>query len=76
MDIEGQTIDFEPEDLLIETQSAEGYACAEDGGFLAALDTTVTPNWSERDSPAKSFVLFRMRASKLDSTSQIALRYE
>jgi isoleucyl-tRNA synthetase len=31
-----------PEDLLIETSSAEGYACGEDGGFLTALDTTLT----------------------------------
>ena len=31
-----------PEDLLIETSSAEGYACGEDGGYLTALDTTLT----------------------------------
>ena len=30
------------EDILIETSSAEGYACAEDSGFLTALDTTLT----------------------------------
>jgi isoleucyl-tRNA synthetase len=29
------------EDLLIETTSAEGYACAEDVGYLAALDTNL-----------------------------------
>jgi len=29
------------EDLLIETSSAEGFACAEDGGYLAELDTTL-----------------------------------
>jgi isoleucyl-tRNA synthetase len=27
------------EDVLIETSSAEGFACAEDGGYLTALDT-------------------------------------
>ncbi len=32
---------LEPEDFLIETNAAEGYACAEDAGFLAALDTTL-----------------------------------
>jgi isoleucyl-tRNA synthetase len=26
---------------LVETSSAEGYACGEDGGFLTALDTTL-----------------------------------
>lgn len=33
------TIVLEPEDLLIETSSAEGFASAEDGGYLVALDT-------------------------------------
>ena len=30
---------FEPEDVLIETKSAEGYSCGEEGGYLTALDT-------------------------------------
>jgi isoleucyl-tRNA synthetase len=30
------------EDVLIETSSAEGYACAEDSGYLTALDTSLT----------------------------------
>ena len=30
------------EDLLIETSSAEGFACAEDSGYLAELDTTLS----------------------------------
>jgi len=38
----GQTITLEPDDVLIETSSAEGYACGEDAGFLTALDTTLT----------------------------------
>jgi isoleucyl-tRNA synthetase len=37
-----QTLTFEGEDVLIETSSAEGYACAEDAGYLTALDTTLT----------------------------------
>ena len=35
------SITFEAEDLLVETESAEGYACAESGGELVALDTTL-----------------------------------
>ena len=35
------SITFEAEDLLVETESAEGYACAESGGQLVALDTTL-----------------------------------
>ena len=41
LDIDGESIAFESEDLLIETESAEGYACAESGGHLVALDTTL-----------------------------------
>ena len=41
VDVSDQTIEFEPDDVLIETDSAEGYACAEEHGFLAALDTTL-----------------------------------
>ena len=77
MDIEGQTIDFEPEDLLIETQSAE-CACAEDGGFLAALDTTVTPEL-EREGLAREVVRTIQDARKqagLDVADRIALRVE
>ena len=37
--VDGKELTFEPEDVLIETGSAEGYASAEEGGFLAALDT-------------------------------------
>ena len=36
-----ESITFEAEDLLVETASAEGYACAESGGQLVALDTTL-----------------------------------
>ncbi|MEK9942485.1 MAG: DUF5915 domain-containing protein, partial [Gammaproteobacteria bacterium] len=42
LEVAGQTIVLEPEDLLIETESAEGYACAESGGMLVALDTTLS----------------------------------
>ena len=43
LDIDGEPFSFGAEDVLIETQSAAGYACAEDGGYLVALDTTLTP---------------------------------
>ncbi len=34
-------ITLSPDDVLVETSSAEGYACAEDAGFLTELDTTL-----------------------------------
>ena len=36
-----QTITLGPEDVLVETESAEGYVCGEDGGYLTALDTSL-----------------------------------
>jgi isoleucyl-tRNA synthetase len=39
--IAGEPLDFEPEALLVETESAEGFACAEEHGFLAGLDTSL-----------------------------------
>jgi isoleucyl-tRNA synthetase len=39
--VDGETISLGEEDVLIETSSAEGYACGEDGGFLTALDTSL-----------------------------------
>jgi isoleucyl-tRNA synthetase len=39
--IESEIISLDPEDILVETSSAEGYVCGEDSGFLTALDTTL-----------------------------------
>ena len=39
IDVDGQKLALSADDVLIETHSAEGYACAEDAGFLTALDT-------------------------------------
>jgi len=41
IDIEGRTISLGGDDVLVETSSAEGYACGEDSGFLTALDTSL-----------------------------------
>jgi len=38
----GETIDFEPAAFLVEVKSPEGFAAVEDGGYLAALNTTLT----------------------------------
>ena len=39
--VQGEVITLGAEDVLIETSSAEGYACGEDGGYLTALDTSL-----------------------------------
>jgi isoleucyl-tRNA synthetase len=35
----GERLHFEPDDVLVETQSAAGYACAEEAGYMVGLDT-------------------------------------
>lgn len=47
LEVEGQTIRFAPEDVLIQTASAEGYTSAEEGDYLVALETTITPELAE-----------------------------
>jgi isoleucyl-tRNA synthetase len=39
--IDGAALAIEPNDLLVESSAAQGFACAEEGGFLAGLDTTL-----------------------------------
>ena len=39
LDVEGRDVTFGPGDCRVQTGSAEGYACAVDGGFMVALDT-------------------------------------
>jgi isoleucyl-tRNA synthetase len=42
IEVAGEILTLGGDDVLIETSSAEGYACAEDGGYLSALDTTLS----------------------------------
>jgi isoleucyl-tRNA synthetase len=39
--IDGRELAIEPTDLLVESASAEGFACAEGGGYLVGLDTSL-----------------------------------
>jgi isoleucyl-tRNA synthetase len=40
--IDGRDLEIQPADLLVESSSAEGFACAEESGYLVGLDTTLT----------------------------------
>ena len=42
LEVSAQSIALEPADLVVETTSAEGFACAEAGGYLVGLETTLT----------------------------------
>jgi isoleucyl-tRNA synthetase len=44
LDVQGQTLELGPDDVLIEASSPPGYAVAEAGGLLVALNTTLTPD--------------------------------
>jgi isoleucyl-tRNA synthetase len=37
--VDGDSLTIEPNDLLVESSAAEGFACAEESGFLVGLDT-------------------------------------
>ena len=41
IEVEGQVIPLEDDDVLIETHSAAGYSCEADAGYLTALDTAL-----------------------------------
>ena len=43
MTLDGVTLELEPDDLLLDARSPEGYAAQEGRGYLVALDTRVTP---------------------------------
>ena len=73
-----ETVTFEPEDVLVESTSAEGYACAEEGGFLVGLDTSLTEAL-EREGLARELVRTVQEARKqagLDVSDRITLRIE
>ena len=74
----GETIAFEPEDVLVESTSAEGYACAEEGGYLVGLDTSLTEAL-EREGLARELVRTVQEARKqagLEVSDRITLRIE
>jgi isoleucyl-tRNA synthetase len=43
IDLDGERFDFEPEAFLLDARSPEGFAAVEERGYLAALDTRLTP---------------------------------
>ncbi len=53
--VEGQTLRLAPDEVLLETSAPAGYAVAEDGGVLVALDTALTPAL-EREGAARELV--------------------
>jgi len=78
LDVEGKMIRFAPEDVIIQTASAEGYTSAEEGDYLVALETTITPELAE-EGIARELVRSVQDARKqadLQISDRIALHIE
>jgi isoleucyl-tRNA synthetase len=74
--VDGKSLSFDAEDVLIETASAEGYSCAEEAGYLVGLDTRLTPALIE-EGLAREVIRTTQEARKsagLDVSDRIALR--
>jgi len=72
----GETLELEAEDFLVESTSAEGYASAEDGGYLVGLDTRVDETL-RREGLARELVRTVQEARKqagLEVSDRIRLR--
>ena len=70
-----ETLAFEPRDVLVESTSAQGYACAEESGYLVGLDTTLTESLVQ-EGLARELVRTVQEARKqagLDVSDRIAL---
>jgi isoleucyl-tRNA synthetase len=75
IEVDGRTIPLTAEDVLVETSSAEGYACGEDGGYLTALDTTLNDELI-REGLAREMIRTVQEARKqagLEVSDRIAL---
>jgi len=72
---DGQSFELTPDAVLVETVSAEGFACAETGGYLVALETALTEELI-REGLAREIVRTVQEARKqagLDVADRIAL---
>jgi isoleucyl-tRNA synthetase len=76
--IDDQVLEIAPEDLLVESASAEGFACAEEQGYLVGLDTRLD-DALRREGLARELVRAVQDARKqagLDVADRIVLHVE
>jgi isoleucyl-tRNA synthetase len=75
IEVEGQTLELEPEEILVEARSPAGYAAQEEAGYLVALSTVLTPEL-EREGLARDVVRHIQelrKASGLEISDRIEL---
>jgi isoleucyl-tRNA synthetase len=78
LELAGEEFTFEPEAFLLDARSPEGYAAAEDRGYLAALDTQLTPELI-REGHARDLIRLIQNARRnagLEVSDKIDLRLE
>jgi isoleucyl-tRNA synthetase len=76
--VDGQALEIQPNDLLVESASAEGFSCAEEGGYLVGLDTTLNDDL-RREGLARELVRAVQEARKqagLEVADRIVLLVE
>ena len=66
-EINGAEVEFAEEDLLISTESAEGYVSASDKGLTVAVDTRLTPALIDEASSGRSSPKCRTSARRAAS---------
>ena len=78
LELAGEEHSFEPEAFLLDARSPDGYAAAEERGYLAALDTRLTPELV-REGLARDVIRLIQNARKnagLDVSDRIELGVE
>jgi isoleucyl-tRNA synthetase len=61
--VSGEVMEFEPSSFLVDVKSPEGYAAVEDGGYLVALNTSLTPELV-MEGKARSLLRYVQNARK------------
>ena len=70
LEVNGQTLELSAEEILVESSSPEGYAVAEEGGYVAALNTEISEEL-RREGLARDLVRIIQDARK-DAGLQIS----
>ncbi len=70
LELAGQTLELNAEEILIETSSPEGFAVAEDGGYVVALNTEISEEL-RREGLARDLVR-NVQDARKDASLQIS----